>query len=91
MRERWFGATGRKVPQISVEGELDLEGALVVNEPEAEVLRAAFQEGQPIVVRADSPEAIHRALSRPEVSAVLVPAHRRDLLAVDLIGMTYGR
>ena len=32
MRERWFGATGRKVPQIAVEGELDVGGALILDE-----------------------------------------------------------
>ena len=31
MRERWFGATGRRVPEIALEGELDLEGALVLD------------------------------------------------------------
>ena len=25
MRERWFGATGRKVPEIALEGTIDLE------------------------------------------------------------------
>ena len=33
MRERWFGATGRKVPQIALEGTIDLEGALVLDDP----------------------------------------------------------
>ena len=33
MRERWFGATGRRVPEIAVEGEDDiaLDDALVVD------------------------------------------------------------
>ena len=33
MRERWFGASGRRVPEIAVEGEDDipLEGALVLD------------------------------------------------------------
>ena len=31
-RERWFGATGRKVPEIALEGTLDLEGALVLDD-----------------------------------------------------------
>jgi hypothetical protein len=30
VRERWFGATGRKVPAIALEGSVDVEGALVV-------------------------------------------------------------
>ena len=29
VRERWFGATGRRVPEIAVEGELELGDALV--------------------------------------------------------------
>ena len=32
MRERWFGATGRKVPEIALEGAVDLEGALVLDD-----------------------------------------------------------
>ena len=32
MRERWFGATGRKVPEIALEGAIDLEGALVLDD-----------------------------------------------------------
>ena len=32
MRERWFGATGRKVPEIVLEGTIDLEGALVLDD-----------------------------------------------------------
>ncbi len=90
MRERWFGATGRKVPQIAVEGDIDLDGALVLDDLDVEALRAAFDDGRPVVVRAESPEAIHRALARPEVSAVVVPPDRRELLAVDLIRMTYA-
>jgi len=90
VRERWFGATGRKVPQIAVEGELDLEGALVLDELDDEALRAAFDEGKPVVVRAASPEAVLQALKRPEVSSVVVPPERRDLLELDLIKLTYG-
>ena len=29
VRERWFGATGRRVPAIALEGSVDVEGALV--------------------------------------------------------------
>ena len=90
MRERWFGATGRKVPQIAVEGELDVDGALVLDDLDDGALRAAFDEGRPIVVRAASPEAVLMALKRPEVSSVLVPPDRRDLLELDLIKLTYG-
>jgi uncharacterized Ntn-hydrolase superfamily protein len=90
LRERWFGATGRKVPQIAVEGELDVEGALVLDDLEEGALRAAFEEGRPVVVRAASPEAVLQALKRPEVSSVLVPPEKRELLDLDLIKLTYG-
>jgi uncharacterized Ntn-hydrolase superfamily protein len=90
MRERWFGATGRKVPQIAVEGELDVDGAVVLDNLDDEALRAAFDEGKPIVVRAASAEAVLQALKRPEVASVLVPAERRELLDLDLIKLTYG-
>ena len=90
MRERWFGATGRKVPQIAVEGELDVDGALVLDELDDEALRAAFDEGRPIVVRASSAAEVVTALKRPEVSSVLVPAEQRELVDLDLIKLTYG-
>jgi uncharacterized Ntn-hydrolase superfamily protein len=90
VRERWFGATGRKVPQIAVEGELDVDGALVLDEVDDEALRSAFDEGRPIVVRASSPNAVLAALKRPEVSSVLVPDAQRELLDLDLIKLTYG-
>lgn len=90
MRERWFGATGRKVPQIAVEGELDVDGALVLDDLDDEALRAAFDEGKPIVVRAASAQEVLQALKRPEVASVLVPAEHRELLDLDLIKLTYG-
>jgi uncharacterized Ntn-hydrolase superfamily protein len=90
VRERWFGATGRKVPQIAVEGELDVDGALVLDELDDQALRAAFDEGRPVVVRASSPEAVVQALKRPEVSSVLVPPEQRKLVDLDLIKLTYG-
>jgi uncharacterized Ntn-hydrolase superfamily protein len=90
VRERWFGATGRKVPQIAVEGELDAEGALILDELDDDALRSAFEEGRPVVVRAASADAVVAALKRPEVSSVLVPAEHRELLDLDLIKLTYG-
>jgi uncharacterized Ntn-hydrolase superfamily protein len=90
MRERWFGSTGRKVPQIAVDGELDLDGALVLDDLDDSALRTAFDEGRPIVVRASSPEAVLQALKRPEVSSVLVPPGQRALVDLDLIKLTYG-
>jgi uncharacterized Ntn-hydrolase superfamily protein len=90
VRERWFGATGRKVPQIAVDGELDVDGALVLDELDEAALREAFDAGRPIVVRAASPNAVLAALKRPEVSSVLVPAEQRELVDLDLIKLTYG-
>jgi uncharacterized Ntn-hydrolase superfamily protein len=90
VRERWFGATGRKVPQIAVEGELDVDGALVLDELDDAALRSAFDEGRPIVVRAASADGVLQALKRPEVSSVLVPPEQRQLVDLDLIKLTYG-
>jgi hypothetical protein len=91
VRERWFGATGRRVPEIAVEGELDVGDALVLDDPgEAEQLRLAHEAGRPIVVRATSAEQVKAALSHPEVAVALVPPDRRDLLDLDLRELTYG-
>jgi hypothetical protein len=90
VRERWFGNTGRKVPEIALEGELDVEGALILDawEEHADELHAAFERGQPVVVRASTPEQVKEALARPEVASVLV--RDRELLTVDLVKLTYG-
>jgi hypothetical protein len=90
LRERWFGATGRRVPQLAVEGEVDLDGALVLDRLDENAIRSAFDEGRPIVVRADSVEAVVGALRRPEVSSVVVPRDREDLVELDLVELTYG-
>ena len=90
MRERWFGATGRRVPEIAVEGELEVQGALVLDSADDGRLRQAHDAGTPVVVRASSPGAVKEALARPEVACVLVPAGRRDLLDLDLTELTYG-
>jgi hypothetical protein len=91
VRERWFGATGRRVPELAVEGTLDVSGALVVDDAgDGERLREAFDSGTPVVVRAASAEAVKAALARPEVSCVLVPPDRADLLELDLTKLTYG-
>jgi hypothetical protein len=89
VRERWFGATGRKVPAIALEGTVDLDGALVVESvADDAALREAHAAGRPIVVSAADAAAVTRALARPEVSCVLVtdPA----LLELDLPELTYG-
>jgi len=90
MRERWFGATGRRVPELAGEGEIDVAGALVVDAVDVAELRRAFEEGMPVVVRAGSAEEVKAALARPEVSCVVVPADRTDLLELDLTELTYG-
>ena len=91
MRERWFGATGRLVPEIAVEGELDVDDALVLDGVSDETaLREAHAHGRPVVVRAGSAEAVKAALARPEVAAVLVPEAKRELLELDLTELTYG-
>jgi len=91
MRERWFGATGRRVPEIAVEGELELDDALVLDEVgDATELHEAHEAGRPVVVRAATPEQVKEALARPEVAAALVPPDRRDLLDLDLRELTYG-
>jgi hypothetical protein len=91
VRERWFGSTGRRVAEVTIEGELDVADALVLDDVhDDEQLREAFQSGTPVVVRASSSEEIKAALRRPEVSSVLVPGERRDLLELDLTELTYG-
>jgi hypothetical protein len=88
LRQRWFGATGRKVPEIALEGTIDLEGALVLDDvSDLHAIRAAHEEGVPVVVRASTPQEVLEALSRGEVACALV----RDeaLVSLDLAGMTY--
>ena len=89
MRERWFGATGRKVPEISLEGSLDLEGALVLDDvSDVAAIHAAHERGTPVVVRASTPEEVLAALARGEVACVLV--RDESLVSLDLPELTYG-
>jgi 2-keto-3-deoxy-6-phosphogluconate aldolase len=89
MRERWFGATGRKVPQIALEGTVDLEGALVVDDVfDLAAIHAAHEQGIPVVVRASTVEEIHAALSLGAVACALVTDE--SFLALDLPQLTYG-
>jgi hypothetical protein len=90
VRERWFGATGRRIPEIAVEGELVLDEALVLDAVDEQRLREAHQHGTPVVVRAATPEAVREALAHPEVAAALVPRERADLCELDLTELTYG-
>jgi len=88
VRERWFGATGRRVPELALEGSLDLDGALVLDDVQDDArLREAHAQGTPVVVRASTPEAVKEALARPEVATVLVPTE--ELLDLDLTSLTY--
>ena len=93
MRTRWWGASGRRVPELAVEGdpELPLEEALVLDGvDDLASMAEAFEAGRPVVVRASSSEEVRAALARPEVASVLVPEERRDLLELDLTELTYG-
>jgi len=89
MRERWFGATGRKVPAIVLEGTLDLSGAIVLDDvSDVAAIHEAHHAGTPIVVRASTPGEVHAALSVGAVACALVRDER--LLSLDLAEMTYG-
>jgi hypothetical protein len=88
VRERWFGATGRRVPEIALDGVLDLDGALILDAVDDEALRRAHEEGRPVVVRAHTPGEVKAALARPEVASALVDDPR--LLELDLTELTYG-
>ncbi len=104
MRERWFGATGRRVPEIAVEGEdivlrdetrAEVDGqlydVLLVSLPLSdERLSEAHAEGVPVVVRASTTEQVQDALSRPEVACAAIPAAVRGLRELDLTELTYG-
>ena len=94
MRQRWFGATGTRVPEIAVEGDPAIvltPDTLVVNDVfDTHSLHAAHVEGRPVVVRASTAEGVVTALRRPEVACVLVPENARELLDLDLVVLTYG-
>ena len=75
MKDRWFGATGRRVPAVAVEGDpaVPVDEALVLDSVEDEpALLEAHAAGRPVVVRAADAGAVRRALARPEVACVLV-------------------
>ena len=93
MRERWFGATGRRVPEIAVEGEYDipLDDALVLDGiDDIGRLEEAHAKGVPVVVRAATAEAVRAALERPEVACVLVPPEQGELRDLDFRQLKYG-
>jgi hypothetical protein len=88
--ERWYGATGRRVPAIALEGSIDVSDALILDawRDHAEEAHAAFERGQPVVIRARTAEQVKDALSHPEVACVLV--EDPELLRLDLVKLTYG-
>ncbi len=91
MRERWLGATGVRVPEIAVEGEIDLPADILwLEEIDADGLREAHAAGRPVAAHASTPEDVKAALAHPEVACVLVPPGRRDLVDLDLTMLTYG-
>jgi hypothetical protein len=93
MRERWWGGSGRRVPELAVEGDPSLpvgEALVLDGVGDLAPITEAFEAGRPVVVRASSPEEVRAALARPEVAAVLVPEEKRELLELDLTELTYG-
>jgi hypothetical protein len=90
VRERWLGATGTRVSEIAVEGELELpDDVLWLEQATPEGVKAAHAAGRPVAAHASTPEGVKDALSHPEVACVLVPPERRDLLDLDLTALTY--
>lgn len=93
IRRRWFGATGRQVPELAIEGdpEVPLDEALLLDDVgDEERLRAEHAKGTPIVVRARTADDVRSALARPEVASVVVSESERELLELDLTELTYG-
>jgi hypothetical protein len=89
MRERWFGATGRKIPEIALEGTIDIGGALVLDDvSDVSTIHEAHHAGTPIVVRCASAADVYAALMLGPVACALVTDEA--LLDLDLAGMTYG-
>ena len=79
------------MPEIAVEGELELDDALVLDDVSDDAaLKQAHEEGRPVVVRAASAQAVKEALARPEVACVVVPEAERGLVDLDLTELTYG-
>jgi hypothetical protein len=89
MRQRWFGATGRKVPEIALEGTVELGDALVLGDADdLHAIHRAHESGRPVVVRCSTAAEVHAALSVGAVACALV--RDESLLDLDLGEMTYG-
>jgi hypothetical protein len=92
VRERWLGATGIRVPEIAVEGDVELPAdVLWAERADDEAIKTAHSEGRPVAAHASTAEEVKAALARPEVACVLVPPEHRELLELDLTELTYGR
>ncbi len=91
MRERWLGATGVRVPEIAVDGGLELpDDVLWLEHASPAEIKAAHETGRPVAAHADTAEGVKAALEHPEVACVLVPPDRPELLELDLRALTYG-
>jgi hypothetical protein len=89
MQERWFGATGRKVPEIALAGTVDLAEALVLDDvTDLDAIHEAHHAGTPVVIRCATAEDVHAALSLGHVACAVV--EDEALLEIDLAEMTYG-
>ena len=89
MRERWFGATGRKVPEIALEGTVDLEGALVLDDvSDLAAIHNAHHAGTPGRRSCVDRRGGARRVSLGPVACVIVTDGK--LLQLDLAEMTYG-
>ena len=88
--ERWYGKTGRRVPAIALEGTVDVSDALVLDAwaDHADEAHAAFERGEPVVIRARNAAEVKQALAHPEVACALVTDPH--LLQLDLVKLTYG-
>ena len=91
MRERWFGATGRRVPEIAVEGELDVDDALVLDGVSDETaLREAHDARAGRWSCARTGRRPSRRRSRGRRSPPCSCPSQRELLELDLTELTYG-
>ncbi|OLE29756.1 MAG: hypothetical protein AUG43_05350 [Actinobacteria bacterium 13_1_20CM_3_68_10] len=96
MRERWFGATGKRVPELAIEGDplVPLAEALVLDDVSDDAkLREAHAAGTPVVVRAGSAEQIVAALIDRRLRPRRGPVGRRDAVEVPRrrLGRPLGR
>ena len=89
MRERWFGATGRQVPEIALEGDFDAAEALVLDaiDDEARCARRTRKVGPSSSARTTAEDVQARA--RPARGGVRL-VDDATLLDLDLTELTYG-